>query len=565
MFWDKNSSRRIRSGSALFVWAGVLIVLTAIAIGDVGQIPLERAVTAAEVGTGGQADASAAEPIQSFKFDPNFGVRAALAMLGSMYQKNIVPTSNVDGVLAFRRLSNVTFTEALDAILGTDFKYEQEGQLIKVYTKEEYKKLKADKDRMVQRVFTLCYVNATEMQKLIRPALSSDAIVAASTAAKTDTEAGDGGDSLAMKDTIVVYDFPERIEQVAKMVEEVDVQPPAILIEVTIIEATLKDQTEFGIDWSTVGGEVITLGSTEGVATTGLASAVTGTAGLTAAVSIDDVTGLVRALESVTDVTVLANPKIFALNKQAGHILIGSEDGYLTTTQVSADGAIQQVEFLESGTRLKFRPYICRDGYIRMEINPEQSQGEVQVSGDFVLPSKTTTQVSTNIMVKDGKTIVIGGLFKEQTTQTYSQIPVLGDLPFVGSVFKQTNDVAIRTELIILITPHIIYDPEDTYADERAQDVERMTYGIRKSLSWISRARLIDDRYAKAVEYYTNGDFDAALSELNYVLSVRPSYLEAIRLKERIIAGIAPDEVEQIERIMLSLVEQEESIRWQRR
>ncbi|MHC4388030.1 MAG: type II secretion system protein GspD, partial [Planctomycetota bacterium] len=377
-----------------------------------------------------------------------------------------------------------------------------------------------------------------------------------------DTTAGQGGDSLAMHDTLVIFDFPENIEQIAEMIAQIDTRPPAVLIEVTILEADLEDDTEFGLDFSSIAGASISLGSTEGIQQTGLASAVTGSGGLTAAFSIDDVTGFIRALESITDTTVLANPKILALNKQAGHILIGESDGYLTTTQVTEEGRVQEVEFLESGTRLKFRPYICKDGYIRMEIYPEQSTGDVTVQGDFVLPSKETTELKTNIMVKDGKTIVIGGLFKEKTDQVYAQVPVLGDLPFVGGIFRQTHDTSTRTELIVLITPHIVYEPEDTYGAEAAEDVKRLAYGARQKISPISRSRLSEDHYAKAAKYYSDGNYAAALDESNMALALRPTYLEAIRLREKIISKIEPEPEKKIKRKMIEAVEQEDVDRW---
>jgi type II secretory pathway component GspD/PulD (secretin) len=365
-----------------------------------------------------------------------------------------------------------------------------------------------------------------------------------------------------MHDTLVIFDFPENIEQIAEMIAQIDTRPPAVLIEVTILEADLEDDTEFGLDFSSIAGASISLGSTEGIQQTGLASAVTGSGGLTAAFSIDDVTGFIRALESITDTTVLANPKILALNKQAGHILIGESDGYLTTTQVTEEGRVQEVEFLESGTRLKFRPYICKDGYIRMEIYPEQSTGDVTVQGDFVLPSKETTELKTNIMVKDGKTIVIGGLFKEKTDQVYAQVPVLGDLPFVGGIFRQTHDTSTRTELIVLITPHIVYEPEDTYGAEAAEDVKRLAYGARQKISPISRSRLSEDHYAKAAKYYSDGNYAAALDESNMALALRPTYLEAIRLREKIISKIEPEPEKKIKRKMIEAVEQEDVDRW---
>jgi type IV pilus assembly protein PilQ len=562
----KNKWMLFISGFVVQAILMVLAVTVATAFGDVMAAGAKENVNAKNVKVSSSEDIAAGETVQSITFDKDMTIKDGLRVLSAMYKKNIVPSVKVDGVMGFTRLYNVTFEEAMDAILGANFKYEQKGQVIKVYTKEEYKKIKADKDRMVYKTFTLYYITAEEAGKLIKPVLSEAATVAVSTTAKADTEAGEGGDSLALHDTIVVYDFPENIEKVSEMIEAIDVKPPAILIEVTILEAELKDETKFGIDWSSVGSTSISLGSTEGISTTGFASAVTGSTGLTAAFTIDDVVGFIRALESITDTTVLANPKILALNKQAGHLLIGAEDGYLTTTQVSEGGVVtQQVEFLESGTTLKFRPYICKDGYIRMEISPEQSEGSVSVSGDFVLPSKTTTQVKTNIMVKDGKTIVIGGLFKEEIEQTYSQVPVLGDLPLAGTIFRQTNDTSTRKELIILITPHIITDPEQTLGDDRAEDADRLAHGARKALNWISRARIFDDRYAKAVQYYTEGDPNSALSELNYILSVCPTHLEAMRLKERILREISPDKVEQMERIMLGIIEREESNKWLRR
>ena len=169
-----------------------------------------------------------------------------------------------------------------------------------------------------------------------------------------------------------------------------------------------------------------------------------------------------------------------------------------------------------------------------MEINPEQSTGDVSVSGEFVLPSKETTQVKTNIMVKDGKTIIIGGLFKEKTEQVYSQVPLLGDLPLIGPVFRQTHDTSTRTELVILITPHIIDEPKETEGQKQAEDINLLAEGARKSLNLINRSRIFEDRYNRALNYYQKGYLEAALAELDSILKIRPNFPEALRLKEKI-------------------------------
>src|SRR4029079_13938669 len=154
-----------------------------------------------------------------------------------------------------------------------------------------------------------------------------------------------------------------------------------------------------------------------------------------------------------TDTTIMANPKVLALNRQQGEVFVGNEDGYLTTVTTETTTS-QAVESLKTGTRLIFRPYIGAVGFIRMEVHPEDSDGAVKNG----LPSKSTTEVTSNIMVKDGHTIVIGGLFRESTVSSKSQVPFVGNLPLVGMLFKNQRDRTVREEVIILLTPHIIQD-----------------------------------------------------------------------------------------------------------
>lgn len=554
----RNKSSKSKNKVELFVIGFLLIGAAATTLGEVEQVPTAAGENTAAGGT-----------IQSITFDKDSKIKDGLRVLSAMYKKNIVPSPNVEGLMGFTRLYNVTFEEAMDAILGANFKYEQEGQLIKVYTSEEYKKIKEDKDRMAYKVFTLYYINAAEVKTLITPLLSDSGKITSTTAAGVDTEAGKGGDTTSMRDTIVVYDFPERLDQIGRMIEEIDIKPQQILIEVTVLKAELSETTEFGINWTKIAGITATpqaYGFPFGMAV-GLASGITpaGT-GLTANFSNEEVVAAITALEGITNTTVLANPKIMALNKQAGYINIGEERGYTAST-TQGQTTTTSVDFLISGTILKFRPYICEDGYIRMEINPELSTGTIQSDVNSTLPLKTITQVKSNIMVKDGKTIIIGGLFKEQLTSNDSQVPVVGDIPVLGALFKRTKDTNIRTELIILITPHIINDPEDlaSESEERANDVSRIVHGSRKGISSISRVRIYEDCYAKAVEYYLKGKKKAALNKLNWVLAARPTYIEALRLKERIIRETAPGDSATIERVMLDVIEREESDKWLRK
>ncbi|MHC4963031.1 MAG: type II secretion system protein GspD, partial [Planctomycetota bacterium] len=353
-------------------------------------------------------------------------------------------------------------------------------------------------------------------------------------------------------------DYPENIERIREVLSEVDTEPMQVLLEVTIMNAKLDETTEFGIDWSNVPGVELSNDGVEQIA-----------GELSIGISIDDITGLITAVENITDVTIMANPKILALNKQAGKLIIGREDGYLDTTSQNQSGSTtQSVAFLETGTILHFRPFIGRDGMIRMELQPEQSTGTVEQVGGIngtVLPNKEQTKVLTNVLVKDGQTIVLGGLFQETTNLSNGQTPILGDIPVLGELFKTTTDQSIRTELIVLVTPHIITNPDQVDGDDRMEDVLRMNQEMRQNLIWLSRAKLDEMRYADAVELYTNGQPEAALAKLNSPLNIKRNYLEEVRLKERIIRETQPEQVQNIERIMLRAIEREESDKWFRR
>jgi hypothetical protein len=117
------------------------------------------------------------------------------------------------------------------------------------------------------------------------------------------------------------------------------------------------------------------------------------------------------------------------------------------------------------------------------------------------------------------------------------------------------------------MTPHIISTPENfaSESEERANDVSRLFYGSRKGISSISRVRIFEDDYAKAVEYYLKGKKEAALNKLNWILAARPEYLEASRLKERIIRETTPNGAATMERVMLDVIEREESRKWLRK
>jgi type IV pilus assembly protein PilQ len=197
-----------------------------------------------------------------------------------------------------------------------------------------------------------------------------------------------------------------------------------------------------------------------------------------------------------------------------------------------------------------------------MDIQPKDSSGKLKAND---VPDEFSTELATNIMVKDGQTIVIGGLFRDVVTTSRNQVPLLGDLPLVGALLRGTNDSNQREEVIVMLTPHIVTEPEETHADARVEDISRKRFGAKDAMQWAGRARLAEDRYAKAAKYYIEGDNEAALREVKSALELRPTYLEALRLKERIIGETDPDKAAKMQRNVLKTVEQEETEKWLRR
>lgn len=477
-----------------------------------------------------------------------------LRMLSLQLEKNILPSKEVRGTVT-ANLYDVTVREALDAILKANgFDYKEKGNVIYVYTQREMQEMEKATRVTKSEVFRLYYTTALNASVLIRPVLSTEAQVSLSTPAVSgiggdSTDAG--GNSYTNDDALVVTDYPERLDQVRRILKEIDRKPQQILVEATILRATLQDDNALGVDFNVLGGidfanvvtnagQVIGAGvdsttppdsRSHGVGTgNNFAGSING--GLKVGVVSQNVSVFVAALEGITDTAVVANPKVLVLNKMRGSVHVGSEQGYrtaITTETATADN----VKFLETGTKLNFRPYVGDNGNIRLEISPEDSSGSVNSQG---LPNKFVTKVTSNVMVKDGHTIVIGGLFRESTSRTRSQIPGLGSLPIIGGLFGKQTDNTVREEVIILLTPHLINDDEaySELSKEEARNAERIRVGMRKGMMWFGRERLAEGHYKSALKAHEKGKNSSALWHLNAALNLNPKFAEAMDLKARI-------------------------------
>ncbi len=489
----------------------------------------------------------------------NTNLLDALNLIADQSRKNIMPSPDVHGTITCN-LFDVTLDEALEAILRSNgYVSHEEGNFIYVYTQEEAQQMEEANRRQETRVFHLYHISPETAARAIEPALGETGAFSVTDEAEEGVGSSPqeaGGFTYSNGDMIIVRDYAENLDQVARILEEIDHRPEQVLIEATILSTRLTENNAFGVDFNVVGGiDFSNLTSSSGQVTNANVSdtatvdgfgnpahgAGTGNSftdpiegGLKLGFVSNNVSAFVAALEGVTDTTVLANPKVLALNKQRGEVLVGREDGYITTT-LTETAATQQVEFLQTGTRLIFRPFISRDGFIRLEIHPEDSTGGLNAAN---LPFKSTTEVTSNVMVKDGHTIVIGGLFRESTSVTRSQIPVLGNLPLIGAAFRRQADVTEREEIIILLTPHIVKDFEKyaQISEQELQRAEKIRVGNRKGMMPLGRERMAQVYYEKAVRELArdNPNRGRARYYLNAALNLSPRFIEAIELREKL-------------------------------
>jgi type IV pilus assembly protein PilQ len=497
-------------------------------------------------------------------------VKTALRFFADRTKKNIIASQSVKGTVSVN-LYNVTIPEAMEAMLKPNgFDYIEKGNFIYVYTADEIKEIAKRDRKTANQIFHLKYMNAQDANVLLKPFLSSVGLIALTPAAASGLETGTGspgGTSLATDDTLVINDYAENLANVAGALRQLDVRPKQVLIEATVLDASLKDNNALGVDmislsglnFSDIGSVISPITGSATSDTTSSSNVTTpgqlagtlkpdlnqkqfdvGTnfakdvpqGGLSVGILSNHISFFLRALETVTDTTVVANPKILALNKQKGEVHIGQRLGYLTTS-VTQTTQQQIVQFLDVGTKLIFRPIIADDGYIRMDIHPENSSGALDSRG---VPQTNTTEITSSVMIRDGRTIVIGGLFSETTTASKGQVPILGNIPILGIPFRSTNDATTRQETIVLITPHIINDDTALYDEsvKEQEDVQRMMLGNRAGLQPWGRDRIAHMWFAKAQEEAGAGNTGRAVMFCDWALNTNPRLLEAIKLREQL-------------------------------
>jgi type IV pilus assembly protein PilQ len=368
-------------------------------------------------------------------------LNAVLSLIAEQQGLNIVTGSDLNSPITVT-LHDVTVEQALNSILKiAGCAWHRESDIIYVSSIRSESHIDPNVQGREVRVFSLDYVSATDVEKVVQGLLSPVGnIFSAEADSKNKRKTGE---------TIVVEDLPAYVRRVEQYIAQIDQPPRQVLIEAHILEVKLSDNMTHGVNFDYLAEIANTKLQLE---TTGFANPMAST-GMLFSVEGSDLSSLVEALQTTNDAKTLASPKVLVLNGQEARIQIGERLGYFvtTTTQTST---LQQVQFLDVGIVLRVTPQITASGQVIMTVSPEISSGEINDATG--LPDKATTEVETAVILNDGRGIIIGGLIQEADTDKQSKVPFIGDLWGVGRAFQRRVGVRDRSEIIVALVPRVV-------------------------------------------------------------------------------------------------------------
>jgi len=277
------------------------------------------------------------------------------------------------------------------------------------------------------------------------------------------------------KRIIVIGDEPTT-DWIQQVITNLDKPRPQVLIKVVFLELTYNKSTDIGVE----GGYTKKLNSTTTGTFSNLFGLTPGLAGTPATIATPPGAGLyqvlgqdyqvtLRAIASAGKAEVLSRPSILARNNQPATITVGQSVPLITSVRYDTLGnAINALQYTDVGIILRVTPFITSDGLVEMIVSPELSSvsatDKVPISNGVSAPVIDKRSADTVVVTPDGQTVVIGGLMQHQKTMSENKVPLLGDIPLLGNLFKSKSRGDVRTELIIFLTPHIVAAPSQLAA-----------------------------------------------------------------------------------------------------
>lgn len=271
------------------------------------------------------------------------------------------------------------------------------------------------------------------------------------------------------KNAVVILASPNEYKMVEQAIQRLDVAPLQVVIEATIAEVTLNDALRYGLEAFFKGGSsTVTLSD----AATG---AVAPLAGFSYLLSASKAAIVINALSSVSEVTVVGSPQLLVLDNQTARLQVGDQVPISTQSAVqtitTTAPVINSISYRDTGVILEVRPRVNNNGTVFLEINQEVSAVATTQSSNLDSPTIQQRRIRSTVSVSDGQTIALGGLISNNRSRGKVGIPILKDIPYIGVLFGTTSTTNRRTELLVLLTPHVIRNAADMQAatDEMRQ------------------------------------------------------------------------------------------------
>ncbi len=387
-------------------------------------------------------------------------ISSVISALGAESGMNIVTSSAVKGKVTIS-LENVSPYDALmEVIKASGYAYKVTGNIIRIYKSADEDLEAMDED------------------------MASSSIIATEKGIVTKTFSAANLDTEKAVQLLSNFSFPntkvfttensnlifvegptravKKIERIIKKLESSVKDAPQVLVEAQIMEITVgnaltADKTAIDLKYDGTGIKAHSKTGAFEYEPEPTAKYDEGNMptlpGFYAKVMKGNLTSYIEAAQNKDGYNLLANPKVLAVSGKPAYIISGSQLGYKASTTSTSTSTTQTVGFMDVGTKLSFTPFVSSDGTIRMEIHPEVSEGSVTSDG---LPTKQTTEATTTVVVKDGETIMIGGLIKNKSRETVSGLPILMDIPIIGNLFKKKELLWEKKEIVAMLTPHLV-------------------------------------------------------------------------------------------------------------
>lgn len=427
-------------------------------------------------------------------------IEDVLRILSQQADVDIVKSPKVIGTVT-ATLTDVPLSEALENILSAHgYGFVATNNMIRIVPKEEINEVR---EKIVSRVYRITYADVKEVETALRKFISETGSISANPGTSN----------------IIVTDAESKINAINSFIEEIDRVTPQILVEAKIYDISSTDNLDLGIEWQagtttsygaippggSLGDQVGNLGNvlsgqtadnglisrTEPFTTgknAGVVNKAKSSDGLIRMGYLDEnvyIDAILHAAQEDIRAKLLANPRIMVVDNQQAQIKIVEEIPYQELTQTSGGGNIGTTQFRDVGVELIVTPHLTREGLIRLILNPKFSvrTGDVLVGGNSsVLPPQPIVakrETVTTALIKDKQTVVIGGLQKQDVTQQVNKIPLLGDLPLLGVLFRFEGESTVNSELVVFITPNVILEP--TLTDREQLHLNSTVFAVPKA------------------------------------------------------------------------------------